>query len=115
MAGGLVDRRVGDRWSDEGTEPSNCSDSSLGCIWHQHLKFMLLTWIVVPDILLLQSGVEDCPLGGWQTLSRVRTRPLCSTPSLEKKYSPSEFIKISVEWKQRHYVSPKPTNLRKVL
>lgn len=76
---------------------------------------MLLTWIVDPHILLFQSEVEDCPLGGWQTLSQVRTQPMCSTPSLEKEYYPSGLIKISVEWKQRHYVSPKRINLRKVL
>ena len=57
----------------------------------------------------------DCPFGGWQTPSWVRTWPLCRTPSLEKEYSPSGLIKISVEWKQRRYVSSKWINLRRVL
>lgn len=87
----------------------------LSYIWHQYLKFMLLTWIVVPHILLFQSEVEGCPLGGWQTLSRVRTQSMCSTPSLEKEFYLSRLIKILVECKQRHYVSPKWINLREVL
>lgn len=74
-------------------------------------KIHALNWVVAPHILLFQSEVENCPLEGWQTLSQIQTQPLCSAPSLEKEYSPLGLIKILVEWKQRHYVSPKPINL----